>query len=157
MTRYTTEELETKLKDFLANRVSASTGSEFPDLFPWIRIESADGETSSAVFSYDIKPWAANVLGICHGGVTATLADCCMGVLAAVFAGAATPTISLTVNYVLPVMLNQTYCVRVRLVRIGGTTAHVSADFWRKDSPENLVLTATGVYSTAAAMAAKKS
>ncbi len=90
----------------------------------------------------------SNPLGIVHGGVTASLLDTCMGVTCSAQCGrAATPTVTMTVNYARPVPLDAELRVRTRTVRIGRTTGQLSAEVFPAGRPDEVLATATGVYA----------
>ncbi len=90
----------------------------------------------------------SNPLGIVHGGITAALLDTCMGVTCSAQCGrAATPTVTLTVNYVRPVPLDAQLRVRTRTVRIGRSTGQLSAEVSPAGRPDEVFATATGVYA----------
>lgn len=107
-----------------------------------------DGPDGSLLFACRTDPSMSNPLGIVHGGITAALLDTCMGVTCSAQCGrAATPTVTLTVNYVRPVPLDAQLRVRTRTVRIGRSTGQLSAEVPPADHPEEILATATGVFS----------
>ena len=71
-----------------------------------------------------------------------------MGVTCSAQCGrAATPTVTMTVNYVRPVPLDAELRVRTRTVRIGRTTGQLSAEVFPAGRPDEVFATATGVYA----------
>lgn len=90
----------------------------------------------------------SNPMGIVHGGVTASLVDTCMGVACtAQSGGLPTPTVTMTVNYARPVPLDREIRVRVRTLRIGFTSAQMSAEVFLPECPEEALATASGIYA----------
>lgn len=114
-----------------------------------VTLADEDGPDGSLLFACQTDPSMSNPLGMVHGGVTASLLDTCMGVTCAAQCGgqAATPTVTMTVNYVRPVPLEARLQVRTRTVRIGCTTGHMSAEVFPADQPERVLASATGVYA----------
>lgn len=107
-----------------------------------------DGPDGSLLFACHTDPSMYNPLGIVHGGITASLLDTCMGVTCSAQCGrAATPTVTMTVNYVRPVPLDAELRVRTRTVRIGRTTGQLSAEVFPAGRPDEVFATATGVYA----------
>lgn len=113
-----------------------------------VTLVDEDGPDGSLLFACRTDPSMSNPLGMVHGGVTASLLDTCMGVTCAAQCGrAATPTVTMTINYVRPVPLEAQLRVRTRTVRIGCTTGHMSAEVFPADQPGRVLATATGVYA----------
>ena len=143
----TTEELRRRALAFLDYRARENPET-LTDPSINLTLVDCDGPSGSLVLEYPTKPWMANVWGVVHGGVSATLVDTCMGVTCGVQCGLITPTISMTVNYARPVPLNTTVRVRTRTVRCGATSGQMSAEMYLPDRPDQLLVTATGAYST---------
>ena len=113
-----------------------------------ITLADEDGPDGSLLFACHTDPSMSNPLSIVHGGVTASLLDTCMGVTCSAQCGrAATPTVTMTVNYVRPVPLDAELRVRTRTVRIGRTTGQLSAEVFLADRPDEVLAAATGVYA----------
>lgn len=107
-----------------------------------------EGAAGSLLFACHMNPSMSNPLGIVHGGITAALVDTCMGVTCAAQCGrAATPTVTLTVNYARPVPLDADVRVRTRTVRLGGSSCQLLAEVFQAGTPEELLVTASGVYA----------
>ncbi len=106
------------------------------------------GPAGTLLFSCRTDESMSNPMGIVHGGITASLVDTCMGVpCAAQCGGAPTPTITMTVNYARPVPLDANIWVRTRTVRVGNTSGQMWAEVFLAETPEEPLVTATGVYS----------
>ena len=61
--------------------------------------------------------------------------------------GLPTPTVTMTVNYARPVPLDREIRVRVRTLRIGFTSAQMSAEVFLPECPEEALATASGIYA----------
>ncbi len=142
-------ELRRLAAEFLADRARVQNGAGSPDIFGTARVIGCDGPTGSILFAYDTRPWMANVMGTVHGGIIATLLDSCMGITCAVHVDVPTPTVTMTVNYLKPLPLSDTVHVRTRLNHLGRTTAQAMGEIFFPDRPDEPLVTATGVYSTA--------
>ena len=101
----TTEELRRRAEAFLGYRAE-ETPEAVPDPSADLTLLDCDGPTGSLTLRYDTKPWMANIWGVVHGGVVATLVDTCMGITCGIQCDAITPTVSMTVNYARPVPLD---------------------------------------------------
>lgn len=109
-----------------------------------------------ACFRYHTQPWMTNPNHTLHGGMIAAMLDTFMGTLCcALCEGGFTPTVSMNVNYALPVPLDTDVLVRVRASYNGSTNAQLWAELCLPDAPDTLLATATGVYHTARADSVK--
>lgn len=112
--------------------------------------ESSDFEKRTLTVTYDTPPWMSNPVGGMHGGIISAAVDTAMGTLIyALCGGKFPPTVSLQINYVRPIPLGKRIVIRARADSVGRTTAAMSAVLWMEDCPEKLMVTATGIYSTA--------
>lgn len=141
----TSDELRRRAEEFLRYRADV-TPSAMPDPAAALSITDCDGPSGSLTFAYETKPWMANVWGVVHGGVVAALVDSCMGITCGVQCGMITPTVTMTVNYARPVPLNAALAARTRTVRIGSSTGQMSAELFLPERPDEILVTATGVY-----------
>ncbi len=90
----------------------------------------------------EVKDTYLNVMGNCHGGITATFADTVMG--AALYSmEAVTATIEMNINYLVPIEAGQTLTGRGEVLRKGKTTAVIRADLFVE---QTMVATARGTY-----------
>lgn len=143
----TYEELYRSAEEFITRRVN-SPARAWPRFGKDIALVDGDGPAGSLLFACRTDASMSNPLGIVHGGVTAALVDTCMGVTcAAQCGGAATPTITMTVNYALPVPLDAEIRVRARTIRVGTASGQMSAEVFPAGRPEEILVTATGVYA----------
>lgn len=143
----TTEELRRRALAFLNYRAK-NTPEAKPDPSADLTLVDCDGPTGSLTLRYNTKPWMANVWGVVHGGVVATLVDSCMGITCGIQCDVITPTVSMTVNYARPVPLDTPIEVRTRTVRCGATSGQMSAEVYPVGKPEELLVTASGAYCT---------
>ena len=132
----------------VVRRRAQSPAQAWPQIGRDVVLTEEDGPAGSLLFACRTDSSMANPLGIVHGGVTAALVDTCMGVTcSAQCARAATPTVTMTVNYARPVPLDADIRVRVRTVRIGASSAQMSAEVFLPERPEEPLVTASGVYA----------
>ena len=141
------EELRRRAAQFIARRIQ-SPARAWPRFDGDVALVDGDGPDGSLLFACRTDPSMSNPLGIVHGGVTASLVDTCMGVTCTAQAGGfPTPTVTMTVNYARPVPLDADVLVRTRTVRVGYTSAQLSAEVVLAENPEEVLVTATGVYA----------
>ena len=60
---------------------------------------------------------------------------------------AATPTVSMTLNYARPVPLDAEVRVRARTVRVGASSGQMSAEVFLAARPDEILVTASGIYA----------
>ncbi len=146
-TQLTTEELRRRALAFLKRRTEATPGG-MPDPSADLTLLDCDAPSGSLVLGYETKPWMANIWGVVHGGVVASLVDSCMGITCGLMCRLITPTISMTVNYARPVPLNASIVVCTRTVRCGATSGQMRAEVYLAGQPDKLLVTASGAYCT---------
>lgn len=113
-----------------------------------VTLVEEDGPAGSLLFACHTDQSMSNPMGIVHGGITAALVDTCMGVTcAAQSGGMPTPTITMTVNYARPVPLDAELRVRTRTVRVGTASGQLWAEVALAERPDELLVTASGVYA----------
>lgn len=141
------DELRRNAAKFIDLRIQ-SCAPAWPKFGQDVELAEEEGPAGSLLFSCRTDASMANPLGIVHGGVTASLVDTCMGVTcSAQCERVATPTVTLTVNYVRPVPLDAEIRVRTRTIRVGRTTGQLQAEVFLAENPEEIFVTASGVYS----------
>lgn len=141
------DELRRNAAKFIDLRIQSCTPA-WPRFGHDVELMEEEGPAGSLLFSCHTDASMANPLGIVHGGVTASLVDTCMGVTcSAQCKRVATPTVTLTVNYVRPVPLDAEIRVRTRTIRVGRTTGQLQAEVFPAEDPEEIFVTASGVYS----------
>lgn len=93
------------------------------------------------------KPWMANPSDILHGGVTASVLDLTMGLLARYCTGGhMTPTISMEVSYLTPIPLNDIMVVQAQITHPGFTICHATGSAWVEGKQSTPAATAAGTY-----------
>lgn len=108
---------------------------------------SCDFEKKTILIAMETKPWMANPSQIVHGGITASILDFTMGILARYCTtGCMTPTISMNVEYLRPMPLNSRILVEATMTMVGFSLCHVSSRCWAEDTPEKLIAAGTGTY-----------
>ena len=141
------DELYRRAARFITQRIR-SPARAWPRFGEDIDLVEEDGPAGSLLFSCRTDGSMSNPMGIVHGGITASLVDTCMGVTCtAQSGGVPTPTVTMTVNYARPVPLDADILVRTRTVRVGNTSGQMSAEVFLAGKPEEILVTATGVYS----------
>lgn len=142
------DELRRRAAEFIAQRIQ-SPAQAWPRFGQDIALaEEADAPAGSLLFACRTDTSMSNPLGIVHGGVTASLVDTCMGVTCtAQSGGVPTPTVTMTVNYARPVPLDADVLVLTRTVRVGNTSGQMQAEVFLAENPEEILVTATGVYA----------
>ena len=133
----------------------------FQHYFHWMRKEndgtfnamldghfvSCDYEKKTALIAMDTKDWMTNPSRIVHGGITASILDFTMGLLARYCTtGYMTPTVSMNVEYLRPMPLGKTVYVEAAITMAGFSVCHVTARCWAEDAPEKLIATSSGAY-----------
>jgi len=110
-------------------------------------LESAEG--SIYRFRCTVQPWMANVAGILHGGVAATVVDQAMGfVCYAIQPGKGfTPTVEMQLSYHRPLSAEGELLVKVEVLTAGKTLMHLRAEVFTAAAPEKLCVSATAVYA----------
>ena len=107
---------------------------------------SCDYEKKTALIAMETQDWMTNPSRIVHGGITASILDFTMGLLARyATTGYMTPTISMEVSYLRPVPLNARIYVEAQVSMAGFTVCHVTAKAWAED-PQKLIATSAGAY-----------
>lgn len=141
------DELRQSAAKFIQQRIH-SPAQAWPRFGRDVHLAEEDGPAGSLLFACRTDQSMANPLGIVHGGVSASLVDTCMGVTcSAQCERMATPTITMTVNYARPVPLDAEVRVRIRTVRMGASSAQMSAEMFLADRPDEILVTASGIYA----------
>lgn len=108
---------------------------------------SCDYEKKTLLCAVETKDWMTNPSRMVHGGVTASVLDFTMGLLARyATTGCMTPTISMNVEYLRPSPLNRRILVEAQVTRAGFTVCHVTAKAWAEGAEDKLIATASGAY-----------
>ena len=133
----------------------------FADYFRWMRAEcggtynamlgvrfvACDYEKKTVLLAAELEDWMTNPSGMVHGGVTASLLDFTMGILARYCTtGCMTPTVSMQVNYLRPIPPEKTVFLEASVTMAGFSLCHTAARAWAEGAEKLPVATATGVY-----------
>lgn len=144
---YSQEGMERSLRAFVRHLTA-----DFPDTINSgmaLTLESCSFGEKTAVFSCEIPPWMSNPGGVAHGGMVAGLLDTAIGSVTYYFSGEKlTPTISLQVTFVRPMVLGKRARIRVSLSSCGRTMGNATAEAWQEDAPDRVIATASGTYYT---------
>jgi uncharacterized protein (TIGR00369 family) len=97
-------------------------------------VEMADGHSEAR---WEPSPDLANPVGNVHGGYVAVLVDNVAGMALLSIIGSGAPTVSLQVDYLHAMPLDQTYTARGDVVRAGKATAIVDVHVY---DPEELLV-----------------
>jgi uncharacterized protein (TIGR00369 family) len=100
-------------------------------------IECNESERS-VTFEFPVADWELNSNNIMHGGISASIMDLALGTpanyialeMGALFA----PTISMTINYLLPILLNDKLVVTTKIVSSGTSIITVTGEARLKSS-----------------------
>lgn len=141
----TTPELTQAVQTTLG-RLFSPCDPDQPNLHLCPRLVSCDGPSLTIELEHDTKPWAANPMGIVHGGILATILDNAMGLTCCCLYDHFTPTISMNITYSRPVPISETIRLRVEVILAGSTTAQLQAQIYLPSQPHRILVSATGVY-----------
>lgn len=111
---------------------------------------SCDFVKKQCEYAFRTVPMMGNPNGVLHGGMTACMLDNVMGVLVRCFSedDRTSPTVDLTVHYILPIRMDTEVRVRARIVRSGANLAFAEAEVFEADTPERIAATASGTFFT---------
>ncbi|MCH1981035.1 PaaI family thioesterase [Ruminococcus sp. OA3] len=100
----------------------------------------------SITLRFPVEHWQLNPLNTMHGGLSATACDSTGGLLTriAAFTGI-TPTVSLNMNYLSPILENTHLMIKARVEHLGKTLVQISMDGWIEETGKPAVM-ATGIY-----------
>ena len=123
--------------------VPNSVGSELD-----FALVSCDAEKGEYVLSCKTTDWMRNVMGSLHGGMSATVVDHAMGVVANSIRmeNGVGPTVQLQLTYHRPLTAGKDVLVTVRVLSVSRTMTHLTAQAVQADAPETLCVSATGIY-----------
>lgn len=104
-------------------------------------------ERGAYTVAFQTTPWMRNPNGVVHGGMLSSMLDNAMGLLLHVLLpDRLLSTVSLEVSFIRPVGVGRTVHARVSLDRVGGTLAHVTSRLYEAGRPDEVLVTAAGVY-----------
>ncbi|MCI8539839.1 MAG: PaaI family thioesterase [Oscillospiraceae bacterium] len=144
---YSQEGMERSLRAFVKH-----LATDFPDTINSgmaLTLEECSFAEKTAVFSCEIPRWMSNPGGVTHGGMVAGLLDSAIGSVTYYFSGEKlTPTISLQITFVRPMVLEKRTWLKVSLSSCGRTMGNATAEAWQEGAPDRVIATASGTYYT---------
>jgi len=105
-------------------------------------IKIVKAQRGSVVLELDANPDLANLHGIVHGGVTATLCDSAMG-FAAMTLGVSPVTVEMKLNYLLPGRIGERLIAKGKIIKEGKTLIIADGEVY---SGDNLIVKGLGTY-----------
>ncbi|MDD6160751.1 MAG: PaaI family thioesterase [Oscillospiraceae bacterium] len=145
---FTTEELTQRIVCNLEKRVHLQDPESLgPRLAP--ALESCNGPELRLDLRFHTASWMANPAKNVHGGIVAAILDTTMGITTGVIYNQMTPTVTMTVNYSLPVPLDTDVICRAHVIHTGSTTAQTEGYIVAADRPDRILASATGVFYVA--------
>lgn len=150
--------------DSLIQEAAAATGlkkkllDKFILVRPYVRdtineyltpeILEVDDDTLTAVFRYRFHEWMKNVDGVMHGGFISCLLDSALGIFASIYQprSETTPTISMNISFLNPVMPEDYVCIRVHVEDVKSRIVFVSGTMFQESAPPRALATASGQY-----------
>ncbi len=86
--------------------------------------ESYNDETKEIVLKFPLNKWQVNGLGTLHGGMIYTMMDLAMSMVVFCYSRETIPpTVSMTVNYLRPVPMDEYVIIKARLTSLGKRNA----------------------------------
>ncbi len=139
------ERMATAIKDYNKTLMAGTD-----DLFRG-RLDShfvdCDPEKRTLTQAYDLTSWSSNYRGVTHGGMTASVFDQCMGMLAFWCAGGMVcQTVNMMITYLKPVPLDCRLVIRSVCSSAGRTLGSFTAEAWIEGAEDVIVATATSTY-----------
>ena len=117
------------------------------DSFMNPQLADFDYDNQELTLRFEVKPWMLNVLGIVHGGLYASMADCVMGSISCFWTNSPiTPSVSLQISFLRPAKEGDVLLFRGKIVSAGRTMIHASMTAWKEGVPEKPLLTGSGVF-----------
>ena len=112
------------------------------------RIEELDTARNTLIVRFETKNWMTNPRGTVHGGVIASMADTATGMLSRIVGESQLggPTVSLSVNYIRAVPLNESVLVRTVCQKSGRQMIFMTSEAYLPGKPEEILFTAECTY-----------
>lgn len=112
--------------DWLAEELAMINGKMAATLNGRLKaeLESYDDEAQEITLRYPLQAWQVNGLGTLHGGMISTMMDLTMSMAVYCFSRQSIPpTISMTVNYLRPVPMENYVRIKARVTSLGKRNA----------------------------------
>ena len=112
------------------------------------QVLECDVERGEYLLQCSTADWMRNIMGILHGGISATIMDHAMGVVAnSVRVGKSRgPTVQLQLSYHRPLPVGENVTVRVQVLSTTRTMTHMTAQAFSAADPDKLCVSGTGIY-----------
>lgn len=117
-----------------------------PEMDP--RFVACDFEKGTLEIAYDVKEWELNPEDVIHGGMISTALDTTMGMLCHYFTHLSSPTVvtvTMNVSFLKPVVLGDTFHIKVEMDSLGRTLATTKAEV-RLERDDILACIATATF-----------
>lgn len=137
------------LEDYIKHLGDAFRSIEGDHIMKWMAptLESCDYNNSELVVSYMPQERLSNPSGIVlHGGMTAAYLDTAMGSFATFYAVDMVDTISLSVDYTAPILVEKEVFVRVKKIKDGRKIIFLTAELFQKPDTQKVLATAKGTF-----------
>jgi len=105
-----------------------------------------DREKGTLLQRIKMAQWMRNPGGVAHGGVTAAIIDNAMGTLSTAMSGGRTPTISMSINFIRGVPLDQDLYVEVICEKQGKQINFIRCRGYNESAPEKALFTSEGSF-----------
>ena len=137
--------MERAFQDYFARVETEQAGTFNAMLMPTLVRCSFEGKT--LLLRAELQDWMRNPGGILHGGITASLLDFTMGILARYCTGGRmTPTVSMDVSYLRAGPTEGAVCMEAGIVKPGRRFVHAACTLWTEGHEDRPLASATGVY-----------
>lgn len=121
-------EMETAMRELIDQMKKNTEGCLIGMMAPVF--VSCDSEEMTLSVLFSLKPWMRNPVGILHGGITAAMMDNAMGMLAKNYTadGRLAPTVSMNIDYIKQIPINESVVVKAQIVSHGSTLIRTRAE-----------------------------
>ena len=133
------------LRELIEKRRLQQPGSVNDRMAP--EFVSCSEDARECTVRFLLTPEMRNPVGWLHGGVTSTMLDMGMGLLAFYHKGEMCPTTSMTINYLRPNRIGGYLMVKSRIAHLGKKIVHLTATAWMEDEKKHLTAAATASYA----------
>ena len=137
-----TERILSRL-EWIANSAGDSVGGALQ-----LQLLQADEALGEYHFSGNTISFMRNVIGTLHGGSCAVVVDQAMGLVAnCLFEDEPhAPTSQLQLNFHRPIMTEEVFTVRIKVVSTSRSMIHLSAEVYAQKAPDKLCVSATSIF-----------
>lgn len=114
-----------------------------------IEFVECDAKDRTVTYEFPIFEWEMNPMDIMHGGITASMIDLSLGLLANCIChqlgGFFSPTINMNINYLQPIYLSDKVIIKAQLVSSGASILTLNGEARAKGS-KHIAATASATY-----------